>query len=120
MREVINRKNVLKIKHVKTIILLLAPFVPHISQELWSILAKGSVHKQKWPIYDKKLIKESKVLIIIQVNGKVRGKMEVESFLTKEEIEKLALENEKVVKWLEGKKIKKVIFVPGRLINIVV
>jgi leucyl-tRNA synthetase len=120
MREVINRKNVLKIKHVKTIILLLAPFAPHISQELWSILAKGSVHKQKWPIYDKKLIKESKVLIIIQVNGKVRGKMEVESFLTKEEIEKLALENEKVVKWLEGKKIKKVIFVPGRLINIVV
>jgi leucyl-tRNA synthetase len=105
----------------ENLIKLLAPMAPHLAEELWQRLGhKNSIFKEKWPKYDEKLIKEDLVTLIIQINGKVRDKIEVESSISKEEAEKLALSLEKIKKWIEGKEIKKIIFVPKRLINIVV
>ncbi len=113
-----------------TLLKLLAPFAPHFAEELWSSFAKASedkhfdiknsVHNQKWPKYNPKLIKEEMITLIIQVNGKVRAKTETEAGISKEKAKELALSCEKVRKWTEGKKIKKIIFVPDKLINIVI
>ena len=111
----------LKIENWKTLIKLLAPFAPHLAEELWQRLGgKDSVHNQKWPKYDPKLIKKEKVTLVIQINGKLRDKVDLESEISEKEAKELALKREKIKKWIEGKEIKKVIFVPGKLINIVV
>jgi leucyl-tRNA synthetase len=81
---------------------------------------KDSIHQQSWPKYDPKLIKEEIITLIIQVNGKVRDKVEVEASISEEKAKELALSREKIKKWIKGKEIKKVIFVPRKLINIVV
>jgi leucyl-tRNA synthetase len=73
-----------------------------------------------WPKWDPKLVKEEMITLIIQVNGKLRDKVEVEANISKEKAKELAISREKIKKWIEGKEIKKVIFVPGKLINIVV
>lgn len=103
---------------------LLAPFAPFLAEELWvEVLGnKFSLHQQSWPKYEAKLAKEEKVTIIVQVDGKVRGQIEIASGqATKQiEVEKLVKGEKNVARHLEGKKIKKVIFVPGRLINFVV
>jgi len=115
-----NKKEVSK-DIIERFLILLAPMAPHISEELWHQLnQKGSVHNQKWPKCDSKLIKEKTITLIIQVNGKVRDKIEVEVDIPEEEAKKLAFSREKVQKWIGGKEVKKVIFVPGKLINIVV
>ena len=99
---------------------LLAPFAPHIAEEIWQFLGhKKSIFLSPWPKWDEKLIKEELITLIIQVNGKVRDKVEVEASISKEEAEKLAISLEKIKKWIEGKEIKKIVFVPGKLINIV-
>lgn len=110
-------------KETKLFLQILAPFAPHIAEELWSLLGgKFSIHTSLWPKYDKNLVKKEKVTIIIQVNGKLRGQVEVKSPKSKvqSEIESIARREGKIAKYLEGKKIKKVIFIPGRLINFVV
>jgi len=117
-------------KAIETLVLLIAPFAPHLAEELYYQLnpkpytldPKFSVHQQKWPKYDPKLVKEEMVTIVIQVNGKVRGQIEVKSQKSKVKSEagKLAKKEKNVAKYLEKKKIKKVVFVPGRLINFVV
>jgi len=103
---------------------ILAPFAPHLAEELWcEVLGqKFSVHQQPWPKYDDKLVKEEMMTIIIQVNGKMRGEIKVPSAKGQEqgEAEKIARQEPNVKKYLEGKKIKKVIFVPGRIINFVI
>jgi leucyl-tRNA synthetase len=114
--------------HLKTLLLLLAPFAPHISEELWqkhfvktsNFRLQNSILRQPWPKYDPKLIKEEMITLVIQVNGKVRDKIEVEADISEEKAKELALSCEKIKKWIEGKEIKKVIFVPGKLINIVI
>ncbi|MFA5080744.1 MAG: leucine--tRNA ligase [Candidatus Paceibacterota bacterium] len=99
---------------------LLFPFVPHISEELWNILGnKELVSEQSWPVQDESLIKQEKVVLVVQVNGKVRGKIEFENNINQEEAEEAAHNNETIKKWIEGKEVKKVIFVKGKLINIV-
>ncbi|MEK6896977.1 MAG: class I tRNA ligase family protein, partial [Nanoarchaeota archaeon] len=100
---------------------ILSPFAPHLAEELWSLAGfSGSCCIQKWPKYDEKLIKEEKVLLIVQVNGKVRDKITANSGLSQKEAEKSALKSEKI-KILVGKnKIAKIIFVPNKLINIVI
>jgi leucyl-tRNA synthetase len=106
---------------IKVLLLLLAPFAPHLAEELWSRLGhKDSIFKESWPKYDPKFIKEEKITIIIQVNGKVRDQIEVDFSTSEEKIKKLAQNTEKIKTWLAGKKIKKIIYVPGRLLNIVV
>lgn len=99
----------------------LAPMAPHISEELWQKLGnKKSIFLEKWPEYDSKLIKEEIITLVVQVNGKVRDKIEVEADISAQEAKELALSQKKVKNWIEGKEIKKVIFVPGKLINIVI
>jgi leucyl-tRNA synthetase len=100
---------------------LLAPFAPHITEELWHQLGnQDSIHNQSWPKYDPKLVKEEIVTLVIQINGKIRDKIEVKADISEEKAKELAISREKIRKWIEGKEIKKIIFVPGKLINIVI
>ena len=100
---------------------LLAPMAPHIAEELWQNLGhKKSIFLEKWPEYNPKLVKEEIVTLVIQVNGRVRDKIEVKASLSEEKARALAISREKVQKWIEGKEIKKVVFVQGKLINIVI
>lgn len=100
--------------------LLLAPFVPHIAEELWRKLGRRqSIFRKEWPKYDPELVKEETFELVIQINGKARDKVEVSVEISRQGAKAVALKRDKVKKWLEGKEIKKVIFVPRRLINIV-
>ncbi len=115
-----NKKDVGK-DVIQRMLILLAPFAPHISEELWQYLGnKGSVHEQSWPKYDSKLVKEKNITLIIQINGKVRDKVEVKADISEEEAKELTLNREKIKKRIYNKKIKKIIFVSGKLINIVI
>jgi leucyl-tRNA synthetase len=103
------------------LLLLLSPFAPHLCEELWvRIGMKPSISKEPWPTYDKEAIIEEEILIVLQVNGKLRSKMVVAKDTPKEEIERLAIEDPKIREWIKGKEIKKVIYVPQRLINLVI
>jgi len=109
----------ISIIHYSLFIILLAPFAPHISEELWSLLGKDeSIFKQPWPQYDPEFVKEETITIAIQINGKVRDEVEVGVEISEDEIKKLVLGREKVVKWLDGKEEKKIIYVKGRLVSI--
>jgi len=105
---------------IEKTLILLSPFAPHITEELWQVLGhKKSIFSEKWPKYSEELIKEETTTLIIQINGKVRDKIEVETGISEKEAKELTLKQEKVKKWILNKKIKKIIFVPGKLINIV-
>ncbi len=105
----------------QTLLILLAPFAPHIAEELWHALGnKDSVHSQPWPKYDSKLLEEEKIRLVLQVNGRVRDIIEVNPNISEHATKDFALQNEKIKKWIAGQPVKKVIFVPGRLINIVI
>ena len=104
---------------------LLAPFAPHIAEELWQMIGGKSaswrsIHTQPWPQYDEEKIKEETFQLVLQVNSKVRGTVEAPMGISKEEAEQLALSHERVIKSLDGKTPKKVVFVPGRLVNVVI
>ena len=106
---------------MESLIKLMSPIVPHITEEAWCDLGgKDSVHLSEWPKYDEKLAVTKSITVVIQVNGKLRDKLEVEPDLDKSILEKLALENEKAKAFMEGKQVVKVIVVPNRLVNIVV
>ncbi len=99
---------------------LLAPFAPHFSEEMWEKIGnKRSIFENPWPKFDEKLIKEEKTTLVLQVNGKVRDTVTVDSGIDKKEVEKKALENEKIKKHTKGKEIKKVVVIENKLINIV-
>ncbi len=107
-------------KLVEDLLVILAPFGPHFTEELWKEIGKeDSVHVQKYPMWDEKALVLDEIEIVLQINGKVRDKIVVGKDATKDELEKMALESEKIQKMTEGKKIVKVITVPGKLINIV-
>ena len=100
---------------------MLAPFAPHITEELWSRMeGKGSVHDARWPKFDRAAIVEDEVEIVLQINGKVRDKLTVPADMAPQEMEKLALAQPKAVELTAGKTIVKVICVPKKLVNIVV
>jgi leucyl-tRNA synthetase len=104
---------------IERVLKLLSLFTPHLCEELWNVMGnKNSILLEKWPEADLNLIKEEKVTLIVQVNGKVRERIEVEIDTSKEEAEKIVLENETVKKWIDGKEIKEVFFVENKLINI--
>ena len=106
---------------MEALIKLMSPIVPHITEEAWSNLGgKDSVHLSEWPKYDEKLAVTKSITVVIQVNGKLRDKLEVEPDLDKSILEKLALENEKAKVFIGDKQVVKVIVVPNRLVNIVV
>jgi leucyl-tRNA synthetase len=101
---------------------ILAPFAPHLAEEIWSeyLAEKNSIFEAPWPSYDQELIKDETVNLVVQVNGKLRATIPVPADISEAEAVKLAQENENVKKWLEGKEIVKKIFVPGKLLNIVI
>jgi len=104
-----------------SVVLLLAPFIPHVTEELWQILGKkDSVHNQSWPTYDKSAIIKDEIEIVIQINGKIKDKILVSLDLEQKEIEKRALNNEKILELIKDKNIIKIIGVPGKLVNIVI
>ncbi|MDP2981009.1 MAG: leucine--tRNA ligase [Candidatus Omnitrophota bacterium] len=106
---------------IQTIVILLAPFVPHIAEEMWQKLGnKESVFKAEWPMYDKNALSQSIIEFPIQINGKLRSKIEAPSEAGEDEIKKLVLKDSVVNKWLEGKAPKKIIIVKGKLVNLVI
>jgi leucyl-tRNA synthetase len=110
---------------MRTFLILLNPFAPHISSELWERLAefgdaRGDVSQQSWPAYDEHLLIEDEVEIVIQINGKLRERMKMPIVATEEELKAVALSNPKVQDRIAGKAVRKVIVVPKKLVNIVV
>ena len=103
------------------LIVLLAPFAPHVTEELWHALGNDTtIFDASWPAFNEDYLKESTVTMAVSFNGKARFNIEVPVDMPREEIEKTALENEGAAKWLEGKTVKKIIVVPGKIVNIVV
>ncbi|NLC62605.1 MAG: leucine--tRNA ligase [Thermoanaerobacterales bacterium] len=106
---------------VENLLLLLAPFAPHITDELWEKLGKKkSIHLMPWPKYDPNLLIEDRIEVVIQINGKLRGKISLEMGVSEEAMKQAALEHKKVKQVLKEKKMIKVITVPGKLVNVVV
>ena len=113
----------LPVDYVKGFVQLLAPIAPHLGEELWSML-NSNVNEEgisyvSWPSYDESFLTQDEIEVVFQLNGKLRAKAKAPKEINKEELEQLAMNNEKVKEALEGKTIRKVIVVPGRLVNIV-
>jgi leucyl-tRNA synthetase len=103
------------------LIIMLAPVAPHFCEELWHILGnKESISKAAWPKYDPALIVDETVTIIVQVNGKVRSRLDVPSDIPEEKLKELVLSDEKLIPWMQGKPPRNMIIVPRKLVNIVV
>ena len=106
---------------IHKLVLILSPFTPHVCEEMWSGLGnETSVHLEAWPIVDEKVLVRDVVEIVVQINGKVKFKVDVENGLSKEELEKSLFEKEEVKNLIQGKDVIKVIAVPNKLLNIVV
>ncbi|MFH1192514.1 MAG: class I tRNA ligase family protein [bacterium] len=126
------------VEDYKLLLLILSPFAPHICEELWEeiqvksqkactelaegskVQSCGSIFSQSWSSYNPDLAKDEIVELVIQINGKIRDKVEVSSNISEDEAKNLALAREKVQEWVKGKNIMKVVFVKGRLVNIVI
>jgi len=124
MMEMVNfvyKKKSLTKEQFGKILRILSPFASHMCEELWGELGhEGSVALAEWPKYDEKYLVEDTVTVVVQVNGKVRAKIDVAADISEEEVKELALGEENVVKWVEGKEVKKVIYVKGKLVSVVV
>jgi len=106
---------------LESVILLLAPFVPHITEELWQQLGHTTpLTETAWPEYDRAAVVDEELLVVVQVNGKLRSKLTVATGTDEEAVKAMSLADEKVQPFLEGKQVRKVICVPGKLVNIVV
>ncbi len=106
---------------VESVVLLLAPFVPHIVEELWDGLGHaGGINAASWPAWDESALVEDEITIVVQVNGKLRGKVGVAAGAGEDEVKAAALADEKVLAHTEGKTVRKIVYVPGKLLNIVV
>ncbi len=103
------------------LLVLLAPFAPHVSEELWHAIGNGgTICDAQWPQWDEKYLKEANVNYPVSFNGKPRFNISVPADMPAQEVQKLALENEAAAKWIEGKTVRKVIVVPGKIVNVVV
>jgi len=106
---------------IETVLKLLAPFAPHITEEIWNQTGHaGSIHAEAWPSADEDALVEEEITVVLQVNGKVRDRVQVPAQISQDELEKLLLSSKKVQQHLVGKTVLKVISVPGKLVNIVV
>jgi len=125
----VNREPITR-DEVENLLLLLAPFAPHMTEELWQKISGQrtadsgqrfqSIHTHQWPKFDPKLVQASTFTLVIQVNGKVRDRVETKRGLTKEKAEELALASGNVFKFIGASAPKQVIYVPDKLINFVV
>ena len=106
---------------LRTFVAVLAPFAPHHAEEMWAGMGEaGSIHEQAWPGYDEALIAEEEITLVVQVNGKLRDRVTVPAGISEEAAKEQALASEKVRPHVEGKQIRKAVYVPGRLVNLVV
>jgi leucyl-tRNA synthetase len=106
---------------LESMVLLLAPFVPHITEELWQRLGHATpLSETSWPEYDRNAIVDDEILVVVQVNGKLRSKLTVSAGTDEESLKALALADEKVQPFLQSVQVRKVICVQGKLVNIVV
>lgn len=107
-------------EYMEGFVKMLSPVAPHIAEELWECLGhEGTVSYDQWPKYDESKLVEDEIEVVVQIMGKVRAKLNVDKDISKDELEKQALRDEKIQELLEGKTIRKVIVVPGKLVNIV-
>ena len=105
---------------IRALVLMLTPIVPHLSHHLWNMIGDGNpVENTAWPVIDDAALVEDEKLIIVQVNGKLRAKITVSADATKEAVEAMGFADESVSKFIDGKTVRKVIYVPGKLLNIV-
>jgi leucyl-tRNA synthetase len=128
----IEKKKNISIADYKLFLRILAPFAPYITEELWQILSAPqgrslnrpfsieTIHLSKWPAWDKKKVIDQTMKIGVQVNGKVRAELEIDATMSEDEVKDLALHHTNVMAWTAGKEIKRIIYVHGRLVNIVV
>ncbi len=106
---------------IRNTLLMLAPFAPHITEELWEAMdEKNSIFEQSWPAWDKELAKEEEIELVVQVNGKLRAKILVPAGLSDDDAKQRALQEQKIREMLDGRQIKKVVVVKGKLVNIVI
>jgi leucyl-tRNA synthetase len=106
---------------VETVVVLLSPFVPHVCEELWEVLGHAeSVAKVSWPRYDGEAIKDEEILMVIQVNGKLRSRITVAAHASEEEVKEAVLTHQRIQEILQGQKVRKVILVPRKLVNLVI
>jgi leucyl-tRNA synthetase len=106
---------------IDTLLLLLAPTVPHLAEEIWQRVGyEYSIHNQSWPNWDEELAKDEEITLVVQVNGKLRDRLAVPASITEDEAEELALASQKVKPYLENKQIVKTIYIPKKLVNLVV
>ena len=116
----LDKKDKISQEEFRTLILLLAPFAPHITEELWLLLGrKDSIHIQNWPTYDSKKLIKDEIILAVQINGKVKANVLVSRDQSEEEIKTMVLALPEVNKWLKGKKPERVIVVPRKIISIV-
>ena len=105
---------------IESLLLLMAPVTPHIAEELWEQLEKPySIHRQPWPEFDEELAKEDQITLVIQVNGKVRDRVPASADVSEQHAKEIAMASESVARHLGDEEPKEIIFVPGKLINIV-
>ena len=106
---------------LRTFVLLLAPLAPHHAEEMWALMGLPySVHEQDWPGYDEGLVQAEEITLVVQVNGKLRDRMNAPVDISADEAKELAMKSEKVRPYVEGREVRKSIYVPGRLVNFVV
>jgi leucyl-tRNA synthetase len=115
-----NKQETLPKQELKGFLQLLSAIAPHLAEELWSRLGEDrSISRSSWPVHDEQMLIEDEIEIIIQVNGKLRAKAVVPRDADEKDLESTAMEQEKIVQELEGKTVRKVIAIPGKLVNIV-
>ena len=113
------KKEELGIKEIERLLIIFSPFAPHFSEELWSLTGrKESILKERWPEANEEFIKEEIISIVVQVNGKVRDKIDAPIDIAKDEVQEMAMKSIRVKKWIELRTVKEVFFVPNKLINI--
>jgi len=117
-----NKEEKLYVEYAKGFVQLLAPFAPHLAEELWQAVSQTgkSISNVAWPTYDESKLVEAEVEIVVQIKGKVRAKLVVAKDLSREELQEIALADEKIKSEIAGKEVVKVISVPNKLVNIVV
>ncbi|WP_088005560.1 leucine--tRNA ligase [Indiicoccus explosivorum] len=116
-----NKADVLPKEYAEGFVKMLSPIAPHLAEELWMLLGhEGTITYEQWPVFDQSKLTEDEVEIVVQLNGKIKTKLMVAKTSTKEDLEQAALADEAVEKAMAGKKVRKVIAVPGKLVNIVV
>lgn len=114
------KADALPMVYMEGLVKLLSPIVPHVAEEIWQIMGhEETITYEAWPTYDESKLVQDTVQVILQVNGKVRSKVEVEKDLDQAELEKIALADERIQQWTAEKDIKKVIVIPNKIVNIV-